>query len=103
MKKRGSLLFIFLLSSALLWDAPAQAQALPGGKARGVPAETTAYCHGKFPDMDEDSLSAAYPGWNDGLVHAVDRYASCDYDPLGLDDIKTRPLTIFGRLYGGAE
>jgi hypothetical protein len=40
--------------------------------------------------MREDALSWADPVIDEGAVHAVDFYGSCDYDPLGIDEIKAQ-------------
>jgi hypothetical protein len=57
----------------------------------------------KFPAMREDSLSWAHPVFDDGAVHAVDFYGSCDYDPLGIDEIKAQRRVILRGIYGEGE
>ena len=54
MKKSVSLLSNLLLSSTLFWGVPSvEAEEM----ISMVPADTTAYCHLKFPAMREDTLS----------------------------------------------
>jgi hypothetical protein len=103
MKKSVSLLSNLLLSSALFCGGVAMAQELGSGAILRVPDANAAYCHMKFPAVREDSLSWAHPVFDDGAVHAVDFYGSCDYDPLGIDELRTQRRVIFGGIYGDGE
>jgi hypothetical protein len=57
----------------------------------------------KFPAMREDSLSSEHPVFDDGAVHTVDFYGSCDYDPLGIDEIKAQRRVILRGIFGEGE
>jgi len=87
MKKSVSLLCNLLLSSTLFWGVPsAEAQEI----ISSVPADTTNYCHLKFPAMREDSLSWERPVLDSTTGSVVDFYGPCDYDPLGVDEIRVQ-------------
>ena len=87
MKKSVSLLCNLLLSSTLFWGVPsAEAQEI----ISSVPAGTTDYCHLKFPAMREDSLSWERPVLDSTTGSVVDFYGPCDYDPLGVDEIRVQ-------------
>ena len=87
MKKSLSLLCNLLLSSTLFWGVPsAEAQEI----ISSVPAGTTDYCHLKFPAMREDSLSWERPVLDSTTGNVVDFYGPCDYDPLGVDEIRVQ-------------
>ena len=87
MKKSLSLLCNLLLSSTLFWGVPsAEAQEI----ISSVPAGTTDYCHLKFPAMREDSLSWERPVLDSTTGSVVDFYGPCDYDPLGVDEIRVQ-------------
>jgi len=104
MKRSVSLLSNLLLSSTLFWGVPtAQGEILGPGEIVKVPAENAAYCHMKFPAMHENSLSLAYPVFDDGAVHTVDFYGSCDYDPLGIEEIRTQRRVILRGIYEEGE
>lgn len=102
MKKSGALLSGLLLSSTLLGGV-AMAQGLGSGEVVRVPTETTSYCHMKFPAIREDTLAWARPVLNDSAGDAVDFYGSCNYDPLGPDEIKAQRRVIFDGIYGDGE
>ena len=91
MKKSVSLLCNLLLSSTLFWGVPsAEAQEI----ISSVPAGTTDYCHLKFPAMREDSLSWERPVLDSTTGSIVDFYGPCDYDPLGVDEIRVQRRVI---------
>ena len=91
MKKSVSLLCNLLLSSTLFWGVPsAEAQEI----ISSVPAGTTDYCHLKFPAMREDSLSWERPVLDSTTGSMVDFYGPCDYDPLGVDEIRVQRRVI---------
>ena len=91
MKKSLSLLCNLLLSSTLFWGVPsAEAQEI----ISSVPAGTTDYCHLKFPAMREDSLSWERPVLDSTTGSIVDFYGPCDYDPLGVDEIRVQRRVI---------
>jgi hypothetical protein len=85
MKKSISLLTYLLLSSTLFWGVPS------AGGQEGivtVPAETTSYCHMKFPPIRQDTLFGADPVLNENAGNIIDFYGSCDHDPLGADEVR---------------
>jgi hypothetical protein len=91
MKKKLSLLSNLILSSTLFWGVPsAEAQEI----ISSVPAGTTDYCHLKFPAMREDSLSWERPVLDSTTGSVVDFYGPCDYDPLGVDEIRVQRRVI---------
>jgi hypothetical protein len=92
MKKKVSLLCNLLLSSTLFWGVPsAEAEEL----ISIVPADTTAaYCHLKFPTMRQDSLAWEQPVLDSSAGSIVDFYGPCDYDPMGLDEIRVQRRVI---------
>ena len=91
MKKSVSLLCNLLLSSTLFWGVPsAEAQEI----ISTIPSGTTDYCHLKFPAMREDSLSWERPVLDSTTGSIVDFYGPCDYDPLGVDEIRVQRRVI---------
>ena len=91
MKKSVSLLRNLLLSSTLFWGVPsAEAQEI----ISSAPAGTTDYCHLKFPAIREDSLSWERPVLDSTAGSMVDFYGPCDYDPLGVDEIRVQRRVI---------
>ena len=91
MKKSVSLLANLLLSSTLFWGVPSvEAEEM----ASMVPTDTTAYCHLKFPAIREDSLSWEQPILDSSTGNIVDFYGPCDYNPVGLDEIRVQRRVI---------
>jgi hypothetical protein len=87
MKKCVALLGNLLLSSTLFWGVPTvEAQDM----ISTIPSDTTAYCHLKFPVMREDSLSWQTPILDSLAGNVVDFYGPCDYDPVGLEEIRVQ-------------
>ena len=87
MKRTVSILTNLLLSSTFFWGVPtAYAQE---GIVR-VPADSTSYCHMKFPPIREDTLSWANPVLNESAGSIIDFYGPCDHDPLGKDEARTQ-------------
>jgi hypothetical protein len=87
MKKAVSLLCNLFLSSTLFWGVPlVEAQEM----ISNIPSDTTAYCHLKFPVMREDTLSWQTPILDPGSGNVVDFYGACDYDPVGLEEIRVQ-------------
>ena len=87
MKKSISLLTNLLTSSTLFWGVPT----VDGREVNlSIPAETTSYCHIKFPPISEDSLFSGNPVLNESAGNSIDFYGSCDRDPLGRDEIRAQ-------------
>jgi hypothetical protein len=87
MKKAISLLCNLLLASTVFWGVPVvNAQET----ISSIPADTTAYCHLKFPAIREDTLSWERPVLDPSAGNIVDFYGSCDYDPLGSAEIRVQ-------------
>jgi hypothetical protein len=64
-----------------------------------VPADTTSYCHMKFPPIREDTLFSANPVLNESAGNIIDFYGPCEHDPLGKDEIRVqRDLLLRGSL-----
>ena len=90
MKKNISLMINLLLASTLFWGVPlAYGEELNSEETIStVPAELPSYCHIASPAMREDSLGWAHPVFEDSAVNAVDFYGPCDYDPLGIEQLR---------------
>jgi hypothetical protein len=87
MKKSISILCNLLLSSTLFWAVPSvEADEM----ISSVAAETTTYCHLKFPAMREDTLSWQQPMLDAPTGNIIDFYGPCNYDPTGLDEIRAQ-------------
>jgi hypothetical protein len=100
MKKKISLLTNLLLSSTLFSGVPtADGQE---GVVR-IPAETTSYCHMKFPMIREDTLFSVDPRLNESAGNIIDFYGSCDHDPLGTDEIKAQRRVLRRGIYEDGE
>jgi hypothetical protein len=104
MKKSISLVSNLLLSSTLFWGVPlAHGEELASGQVVRVPANEASYCHIKFPPMREDSLSWKQPVFDESSAAIIDFYGSCDYDPLGSEEIRVpRRLKLHG-VFGDSE
>jgi hypothetical protein len=87
MKRTISIVTNLLLSSTLFWGVP-----LAHGEDAivKVPADTTSYCHMKFPPIREDTLYSSNPVLNESSGATIDFYGSCDHDPLGADEVQTQ-------------
>lgn len=96
MKKKISVLTNLLLSSTLFWGVPSA-----GGQEEivRVPADSTTYCHMKFPPIREDTLFSVDPLLNESAGNIVDFYGSCDHDPLGADEIKAQRRVLRRGIY----
>ena len=91
MKKSVSLLCNLLLSSTLFWGVPSvEAEEM----ISMIPTDITDYCHLTFPAMREDSLSWERPVLDSTTGSMVDFYGPCDYDPLGVDEIRVQRRVI---------
>ena len=91
MKKSLSLLCNLLLSSTLFWGVPSvEAEEM----ISMIPTDITDYCNLKFPTMREDSLSWERPVLDSTTGSVVDFYGPCDYDPLGVDEIRVQRRVI---------
>jgi hypothetical protein len=96
MKKNITLITNLLLSSTLFWGVP-----MASGQETTVkvPADTTSYCHMKFPPIREDTLFSANPVLNESAGNIIDFYGPCEHDPLGKDEIRVqRDLLLRGSL-----
>jgi hypothetical protein len=100
MIKGASLLSNLLLSSTLFWGLPVAATELPIVR---IPAEAGNYCHMKFPAMREDILSWDRPVLDEASGNIVDFYGSCDYDPVGLDEINVQRRVMRRGIYEDGE
>jgi hypothetical protein len=96
MKKNITLITNLLLSSTLFWGVP-----MASGQETivKVPAETTSYCHMKFPPIREDTLFSVNPMLDESAGASIDFYGSCDHDPLGVDEMRIqKELLLRGHL-----
>jgi hypothetical protein len=100
MKKKISLVTNLLLSSTLFWGVPSA-----GGQEEivRVPADTTSYCHMKFPPISEDTLFSVNPLLNESAGNIIDFYGSCDHDPLGADEMKAQRRVMRRGVYEDGE
>jgi hypothetical protein len=100
MKRPITLLRNLLLSSTLFAGVPsvgAQEEIVR------VPADTTSYCHMKFPPIREDTLFSVDPLLNGSAGNVIDFYGSCDHDPLGTDEIKAQRRVLRRGIYEDGE
>jgi hypothetical protein len=96
MKKNRTLISNLLLSSTLFWGVP---MAIGQESIVKIPADTTSYCHMKFPPIREDTLFSANPVLNESAGNIIDFYGPCEHDPLGKDEIRVqRDLLLRGSL-----
>lgn len=86
-KKSISLLVNLLMSSTLFWGVPAASGYEGAFKA---PADTSTYCHMKFPPLREDTLTWNQPVLDESAGNIIDFYGPCDYDPMGQDEINVQ-------------
>ena len=105
MKKNVSLMINLLLASTLFWGLPlAYGEALNSEEMIStVPADLPSYCHIQSPAMREESLGWAHPVFDDSTVNVADFYGPCDYDPLGIDAVKTERRIELRGFYGDGE
>ena len=84
MKGAKSLLSILVLTGTVASSAAAWAQSSSVVIAPG-------YCHKKFPTIREETLFSSRPVLKDPTDgDIVDFYGSCDYDPLGKEEIQVQ-------------
>jgi len=86
--------FFIIAVSAAGWlnDAPIRAA---DGVISRVPTAGTNYCGLRFPAIREDTLFSSRPQLkdpNDGDI--IDFYGPCDYDPLGIEEIRRQRATV---------
>jgi len=55
-----------------------------------VPPDTTEYCNLKFPAILESNLFWEWPVHDLSAGNRIDFYGPCDYDPLGVDEIRVQ-------------
>jgi len=99
MKKSISLLVNLLLSSTLFWGVPV------AGGDEGIfkaPADTSTYCHMKFPPLRDDTLTWNQPVLEESAGNIIDFYGHCDHDPMGQDEINVQRRALL-RDYGDGE
>jgi hypothetical protein len=100
MKTSIALLTNLIISSTLFWGVPtAGSQEL----MLRVPAETTSYCHMKFPPISEESLFSGSPLLNESAGNSIDFYGSCDHDPLGVDEIRAQRELLMRGYFGNGD
>jgi hypothetical protein len=87
MKKSVSLLGNLFLSSTLFWAVPSVGAE---EMLSSVPADITEYCNLKFPAIVESTLSWGRPVLDPSTGNMIDFYGPCDYDPLGVDEIRVQ-------------
>jgi len=93
------LLSIYFLTAAFattgsLWLSIAQLWGAEGVISR-VPSSGSNYCHLKFPAIREDTLFSRRPELKDPKDgDIVDFYGPCDYDPLGIEQIRRQRADV---------
>ena len=86
-KKSISLLVNLLMASTLFWGVPV----VSGDEgAFKVPADTSTYCHMKFPPLRKDTLTWDQPVLEESAGNIIDFYGPCDYDPMGKDEVNVQ-------------
>jgi hypothetical protein len=100
MKKTLSFLSNLFLAATLLLGVP-----LLGAEELVLKetADVAAYCHMQFPEIREETLGWAQPMLDDGSGKVVDFYGSCDYDPIGIESIKTQRRLLHRGTFGDGE
>ena len=84
------------LSNAHLWGAE--------GVIRRVPVPGSNYCRLRFPAIREETLYWARPELKDPTDgDIVDFYGSCDYDPLGKEEIARQKAQLQRDRYNEME
>lgn len=82
------LLFFLMVLSGLLWLDIAHLRGAQGVVSKG-PVSGSGYCHLRFPAISEDTLFSSRPQLKDPKDgDMVDFYGPCDYDPLGIEQIR---------------
>jgi hypothetical protein len=91
MKKTASLLTNLLIASTLFLGVP-----IAGGQEVVVEtlADTSSYCHMKFPPIREDTLSWDRPLLNENAGNSIDFYGPCDHNPVGQEEIRAQRRAI---------
>ena len=91
MKKSISILCNLLLSSTLFWAVPSvEADEM----ISSVAAETTTYCHLRFPAMREDTLSWQQPMLDAPTGNIIVFYGLCNYNQMCLNEIRVKRRVI---------
>jgi hypothetical protein len=91
MKRSVSLPCSLLLSSALFWAVPSvQAEQM----ISSIPIDDTEYCHLKFSEIREASLSWERPFLDFSTGEIMDYYDSCDHGSLGSAEVPAQTHVI---------
>lgn len=71
------------------WALQETPEHLPSGVVGEIPGAPVAYCHMKFPAIDEKTLGSERPTLQDGSSQdIIDYYGPCNHDPLGPDEVQ---------------
>jgi hypothetical protein len=106
MTKTISLLTNLLLCSTLFWAVPTVGGEELASGTEGIanpPADTTSYCHMKFPPMREETLSWSRPLLNEDAGNSIDFYGPCDHDPTGPDEVRAQRSVILQGVFGDSD
>ena len=104
MKKTVSLLTNLLIASTLFWGVPSVNGEIVGGQEIvKEPVSAAGYCHMQFPPMSDDSLSSERPVFDANAGNSIDFYGSCDYDPLGADEVKAQRRVLIREKYDDGD
>jgi len=93
------LLSIYFLTAAFattgsLWSDIAQLWGAEGVIGKG-PVSGSNYCYLKFPAIREETLFSSRPQLKDPKDgDIVDFYGPCDYDPLGIEQIRRQRADV---------
>jgi hypothetical protein len=100
MKTTISFLSNLLLSSTLFLGVP-----MVGAEELILkePADASAYCHMKFPEMREETLGWAEPILDDASGKLVDFYGPCDYEPTGIEAINAQRRVLHRGTFGDGD
>ena len=100
MKKTTSLLTNLLVSSTLFLGVP-----IAAGQEVVVEtlADTSSYCHMKFPPIREDTLSWDRPLLNENAANSIDFYGPCDHDPTGKDEVRIQSRVIRDGIFADTD
>ena len=100
MKKKISLVTNLLLSSTLFWGV----QTADGHEGViKMPAETTSYCHMKFPPIREDTFFSVDPLVNESAGNVIDFCGIVRSRSLEADEMKAHRRVLRRGIYQDGE
>jgi hypothetical protein len=100
MKKTTALLVNLSMASTLFWGVPTlEADDLVVRES----AQTSAYCHIKFPPMRPETLSWEKPELDQNSGAIIDFYGPCDHDVTGAHEVNIQRRIYRAEHYGDGD